>query len=250
MVIRKQKQEHLAHLLFAYEGGKTDEFCLVFHWAEGGNLGDFWQEHNPNPTMSQDWVCWMAEQCRGLADGLRSIHNSRMPLQSLQTTKATSAVSNEKEFGRHGDIKPHNILWFLNDPNRWGHGVLKITDFGLASFHSAKTGAKRKALDVGATNTFVPPEYRTREKISRPFDCWSLGCVYLTFVVWAIFGSQGINEFRDSRSGDKGAGDNDELDTFWYSYERRPSRRNQRTRTARLKYSVCRVSPRSMIPAF
>lgn len=252
VTIRKQKQDHLAHLLFAYQGGRMgSEFGLVFHWAEGGNLGDFWQKHNPNPTMSQDWVCWMAEQCRGLADGLRSIHNSRMPLQSPQspqTTKATSAANNEteREFGRHGDIKPQNILWFRDDPNRWGHGVLKITDFGLASFHSLKTGTKRNALDVGATSTFVPPEYGMQDDISRPFDCWSLGCVYLNFIVWAVSGSKGITEFGDNRSQEKSISDHDRLDTFWCIYERTSSG-NKKTAVARLKSSVRQVSPPSIL---
>lgn len=34
---------------------------------------------------------------------------------------------------------------------------------------------------------------------SRPYDLWSLGCVYLEMLVWYMDGFQALTEFRDAR---------------------------------------------------
>jgi serine/threonine protein kinase len=37
------------------------------------------------------------------------------------------------------------------------------------------------------------------EKTSRPYDLWSLGCVYLELLVWYLEGFDKLTEFRDTR---------------------------------------------------
>lgn len=157
----------------------------------------------------------MAEQCAGLADGLSGIHCARMPLEELKnldgyqpqgqrrsaasTAGGAGKTNDEKDYGRHGDIKPHNILWFRNEQNDWGHGVLKITDFGLATFHREHTTNQDGIHNLKGTNTYVPPEITSGDTVSRSFDNWSLGCVYLEFIVWATLGGQGVQDFAGKR---------------------------------------------------
>lgn len=217
--IRRKKKRHLTPLLTTFEY-KTD-LCLLFHWAEGGNLKDFWTEHHPDLELDEGWICWLAQQCHGLAEGLSGIHNAKMSIDELQQYLRPVPVVNdrndgEKDFGRHGDIKPANILWFSNEENKsWGHGVLKITDFGLTAFHREQTTRVFKEGVAGVTLTYMAPEYDLNKYVSRSYDIWSLGCVYLEFATWAIMGGQAISEFRSSREDEKDVRKNLNFDQFY-----------------------------------
>lgn len=226
--IRNQKKNHLTSLLAAYETDNKQEFCLLFHWADGGNLRQFWEQQSHH-DLDMSWFCWMAEQCRGLADGLSGIHCAKLSHEEMvaalgpelgpiyEDVSLNNAKGDERDYGRHGDIKPQNILWFCDDPNRWGHGVLKLTDFGIATFHRKETTTVLKIENAKATSTFMPPEFPSKKFISRAYDVWSLGCVYMDFITWAIFGDTGVQEYRKKRIEDKGKVDeNLKVDTSFH----------------------------------
>lgn len=160
----------------------------------------------------------MAKQFYGLAHGLDGIHNTKMTVsevdqispisptlaQQLVDSGQSSLPEDEgKDYGRHGDIKPENVLWFKQDTRNHDLGILKLSDFGLTTFHRALTTGV-KAEDVRVTNTYSAPEREIEETLSRPFDVWSLGCIFLEFVTWILLGSKGITAFGDSRFQDGG----------------------------------------------
>jgi serine/threonine protein kinase len=139
------QQRHLIKLLatFSYQG----QFHLIFPLARY-NLRTYWKE-TPTPVFSTTHIRWMLSQCRGITTGLNAIHNYRTSTTRQQpgldskflrpvTPSAPSApsqnsnflqpvtpsapdVPNEKEnlYGRHGDIKPENILWSDEDITRY-----------------------------------------------------------------------------------------------------------------------------------
>jgi len=102
-----------------------------------------------------------------------------------------------RNFGRHGDIKPENILNFAKPNEQSGHGTLKITDFGLTRFHTKNT----KTYFIKSHKILVTPTYRPPEcdmvgaTISTSFDIWSFGCVILEFVTWYLGGYSYLLEF-------------------------------------------------------
>jgi serine/threonine protein kinase len=50
--------------------------------------------------------------------------------------KDASPLQGYEWHGRHGDIKPENILWVQNNPECMENpGIVKITDLGLGRFH-------------------------------------------------------------------------------------------------------------------
>lgn len=114
-----------------------------------------------------------------------------------------------KEYGRHGDIKPENILWFenyedhLNHRNHLNH--LVISDFGLAQFHNAYSKSRVNRNNInGGTLTYEPPDMLLDHEISQKYDIWSLGCVFLEFVSWLLLGAhETIDEFSKRRVRDK-----------------------------------------------
>lgn len=87
--------------------------------------------------------------------------------------------------GRHGDIKPENILWFqthdFNDGQGTDRGKLIISDFGLTEFHRDETGLV-SPLNKAMSPTYSAPEFEVSETISQSFDIWSLGCVLCKYI--------------------------------------------------------------------
>lgn len=150
--------------------------------------------------------------------------------------------NDDKDCGRHGDIKPQNILWFSQEHNAHGHGVLKISDFGVTMFHSELTTKVLPEKVRGITQSYAAPEYGLGNSVSRPYDIWSLGCIFIEFITWAVLGFDGVQEFRAKRKADRDTTSNFELDDFYRIsenklriYRWRPKER------ARVKESVNKV---------
>ncbi|KAF3769385.1 kinase-like protein, partial [Cryphonectria parasitica EP155] len=164
---------------------------LMYEWADGGNLRDYWRS-NRRPDLTPRFIKLMVEQLRGLADALETLHNS------------------EGGSYRHGDIKPENILRLRGEGLAEAQadlGVLKLSGFGIARYHEEVTAVRHSATTTmssprmyeapGAATSFNQPR-------SRRYDIWSMGCVILEFIAWALYGHDGL-EVMDSRiAGDFG----------------------------------------------
>jgi serine/threonine protein kinase len=146
----------------------------------------------------------------GIAHGLYSIHNFKAthplsmdgPSKVGEHSDAKSSAEKEKElYGRHGDIKAENILWFKKIPGCENlMGVLQIADFGLGKFHGRDSRSKVSPDDVQSSPTYEPPECKLHKLISRAYDIWSLGCLYLEFITWLLMGSAEIDGFSSNDS--------------------------------------------------
>lgn len=101
------------------------ERYLMFEWANGGNLREFWI--NDRPRLTKPMVKDILIQIRGLADALEEIHS--------------------KGF-RHGDIKPENVLRVKTPGNDSAVGTLKICDMGLTKYHYFATQLREQATDT------------------------------------------------------------------------------------------------------
>lgn len=184
--------ERLIRLLFTFEFG--NHFHMIFPWADA-NLGQFWKDKFPDadtPKRGHELAGWVSREMLGIAEGLHMIH------------KTSHKSPSNKDFGRHGDIKPENILWFF-DGTRHGNpdhptGVLKISDFGLTDFHSNLSKSLVRASKTGRTDTYRAPECEFGRFISPSYDLWSLGCVLLQFITWYVEGWHGVDKFSERRT--------------------------------------------------
>ncbi|KAK4185074.1 kinase-like domain-containing protein [Podospora australis] len=184
---------HLISLLAAYRHG--DDYCLLFHWASS-DLKTLWKNHKPGSALHKPNLQWILTQCRGIARGLQRIH----VYQTTASRTKNAQNENQQIFGRHGDIKPENILLFQPQGTLGHHGQLVITDFGLTKFHRDGTKTYFSARELPATLTYQPPECdMIGTKISRSFDIWSLGCVLLEFITWHLGGWKYVMEFVQKR---------------------------------------------------
>jgi serine/threonine protein kinase len=203
-VVSKLKHRHLLELLMTYK--LKGRYHLVFPYAKY-NLRQFW---NSVPIVDNaETVAWSLQQMRGIASGLEQIHcftlssvkSSLSPILAPGRSSLIVERDDDQRYGRHGDIKPENILWFADgeweEDREQGH--LVIADFGLGRFHRLESRSIVDPANIGGTATYAPPEVQLGSSISRAYDIWSLACVYLEFVTWLVGGWQDLNTFGDAR---------------------------------------------------
>jgi serine/threonine protein kinase len=228
----KPKRNLLTELYatFVVKSDGGTQYSFLFPWAEGGSMDHLLKksptrviEHTAtNPRLL---LQWLAEQCYGLADGLRSIHDTRAeaielamepsPALSPEVTRNLKELSKEVPkgqdnidqdiFGIHGDLKPENILHFTQSQSQGptGLGTLKIADFGLTQFF---TRSRRSPLAIipgvhlPALLTYSAPELMLKhEKYSRKADIWALGCIFSELISWVVLGREGVDKYCRAR---------------------------------------------------
>ncbi|KAF5555909.1 serine threonine kinase [Fusarium mexicanum] len=186
--LRLLHHDHLVKAILACTRGKHAFF--FFPWAKGGDLYNFLKTNSAEGVAA---IIWMLDQMIGLSSAL-----------SLLADKGY----------RHGDLKPANILVF---PERSGSGRLKITDVGLSKLHILATSRRLNGTTAKATTRrYSPPEFdllfdddgepvedSDHIKLSRKFDIWSLGCVFIEFLFWAKLGPQKYKDFDRSMKRDR-----------------------------------------------
>lgn len=103
-------------------------------------------------------------------------------------------------YGRHGDIKPENILWFQDPSKKDDRGVLKISDFGLTEFSIRHSQCYKLNSQVAHSLSYRPPECDLEGAVvGQSYDIWTLGCLYLELITWQLGGTQLLQEFRQKR---------------------------------------------------
>lgn len=185
-----QNVAHLIKLLLTFK--HKERYYLLFEWADG-NLRDLWEQKavQDSPAFTSEWL---AEQCLGLSRAVQSIQG----LTTWQIKKREDSESDEQDWGRHGDIKPNNILWFSK--NNGNSNVLVISDLGLTRYHSrlSKSMIDPKHLE-GYTWSYRAPEVDLLGLITPKFDIWSLGCVFLEVMIWYLQGKDALFSFEEER---------------------------------------------------
>ncbi|KAK1447344.1 protein kinase domain-containing protein [Colletotrichum melonis] len=182
-MIREMKHPHLIKAIAYYKRG--DRYFIIFPWAGGGNLRDYWGREPPR-KLDADFVGWALDQLCGLASAINKLHSTK-----------DSAC-------RHGDLKPENILCFENtrssDP--FSQPFLVIADVGLAKVHILATEMRNEATrTMNGTVMYEPPEavLLLTKKLprSRRYDVWSIGCIYFEFLIWLLYGKAELLRFGD-----------------------------------------------------
>lgn len=203
---KKKPHPHLVKLLASFK--QEGKYHLMFPYANA-NLRGYWDDR-PRPEFDRATVLWSLKQMTGIASGLSVIHkfSPSIPLSASPGAGNVRVAKDmqlfvqkgEQWFGRHGDIKPENMLWYKNDPiTHDPNGVLQIADFGLGRFHGRDSRSAVNPDTVQTSPTYEPPECKLHKPVSRAYDIWSLGCLYLEFVTWLLQGSLEIEGFSNFR---------------------------------------------------
>jgi len=194
---------HLISLLATYEQNRT--FFLVFPRAESDLLA-YWKRTEPPSAADLDGILWVAEQCLGIAKGVVKIHQYDSSKGRLQVPDMNRIV------GNHGDIKPENVLWFRSTDAQGqpGRGTLKLSDFGLAESNFRRTASRQFHSKVAVTCNYRAPECDLPNQggKGRQYDMWTIGCLYLEFIVWLVGGYPLLQKFEQARAS---------IDIGWYN---------------------------------
>ena len=164
-------------------------------------------------------IIWFLKQLCGLAEALKFIHD-------LSSTEHRSTGFDlpvpRQEFRKsawHHDLKPDNILLYKVSGGE--KGTFKIADFGSGKVHTYRSGSVETQSPNG-TLTYEPPEALKEGKTSRPYDIWSLGCVFLELLGWAVWGHGSVEEFARRRVARRLPGSKTNIiqdDCFWQMAE-------------------------------
>ncbi|KAJ0158578.1 hypothetical protein CTA2_11290 [Colletotrichum tanaceti] len=194
---RNYSKKNMIQVLATFEvinsatGAST--FYLLFDWAEG-SLNKFW-ENNQALVGDKSHCLWMASQFYEISEALRCVHNDHA--QTMQYLEDRD--SNKDLYGRHGDIKPANFLWFhTNSPP----GLIALSDFGLGRLHTQVSRSKQDPKNIERTATYRCPEFDVPSgQLSPRSDIFSLGCVMLEYVTWFLMGLDAVEQaFPNARS--------------------------------------------------
>lgn len=169
------KHKNLIEYLASCQNGAL--YYIILPWADGGSLRDFW-EYEDSSERTPELALWALQQMLGLASALKALHNENC---------------------RHGDLKPGNILYFT----KGGNGDLVIAGFGVARLHHKDTLSRfGTTTTTRTTQSYEAPEKKLFPNVprSRRYDLWSIGCVFLEFNIWLLYGFEAIQNFSSARS--------------------------------------------------
>ncbi|KAF2441713.1 kinase-like protein [Karstenula rhodostoma CBS 690.94] len=182
---------HLVKCLASFTLGA--KYQMIYELASC-DLEEFMRDR-PKPSRHPELThAWLAQQLAGLSGALKVVHN---PQGLLNVPNA-----NTTRTGYMHDIKPENILVFIYQGKVC---ILRLSDFSCAKVVEivATISGKRDSYKTGSkpgTPTYRAPEI-SENASSRPYDMWSLGCVFLELLVWYLEGYEALEKFRDSREG-------------------------------------------------
>ncbi|KAI0976972.1 kinase-like protein [Xylaria arbuscula] len=190
--IQNLNHPHLIRHIATIEQVQGNIFCVIFPWANGGNLAEFWERFpNGNQTRSPKLFIWSLQQMFGLVDAMFALHDMNY---------------------RHGDLKPENILHFKDSSESSFResklGTLVIADVGVSKLHHLATGLRGYGTDTKATTPcYEAPEAeldnnkqkKDRKSRSRRYDMWSIGCIFMEFAIWLLYGHKAIDNFKHQR---------------------------------------------------
>lgn len=118
-----------------------------------------------------------------------------------------------------------------------------ISDLGLTAINSDKSRSMQRNTGLRMTPSYRPPECDTKGgTISKAFDIWTLGCLYLELICWLLRGKMGKDDFDEARTTPFVFGSR--TDVYFEIEERK--RTAPHTYVFKVKDVVSKVSPMSV----
>jgi serine/threonine protein kinase len=182
----------------------SSKYHMIYEKADC-NVEEF-MKRNANPRKLPNFTTVdLAQQLFGLADALCFIHNQGSSDSREDTTLLSVPKKSSRKSGYIHDIKPENLLMFIyNGPGGKAYWF-RMSDFSCAKVVdiletvSGKDRDSWKTASRSGTPVYRAPEAITEGRTSRPYDLFSLGCVFLELLVWFLDDYYALKAFRDQR---------------------------------------------------
>ena len=173
---------------------QDEKYYMLFPYAQC-NLREYMEKNKFNKKDA----LWLLDQFHGMAGAVKRIHDLSEVEGPTSKSTLSTPTAGERRTAYHHDLKPENILFFSDGSS--SRGTFRISDWGSGKVNTYRHSSYHTKSPIG-TLTYEPPEYTYDGKTSRPYDLWSLGCVFLELLIWAVLGSPTVETFSDQR-GDK-----------------------------------------------
>ena len=172
------------------------------------------QENRFDSHKKED-IIWLLKQVYGIADAVKHIHDLTIQKTPASSPGLVAPASGDRKTAWHHDLKPENLLLFLE--NCTDRGMIRISDWGSGKVSEYRHTSSYHTRSPNGTVTYEPPEAVSDGGISRPYDLWSLGCIYLELLIWATFGREEAEKFSGDRETTRGSTQTGSLrdDAFW-----------------------------------
>lgn len=195
------------------------EYNILRHllpWADF-DLARHWRDKSSSALCDNTKVSsWIKRQCCGLTGAISILHRysttSRTSIvrdEYVPGTKTTFATIHHNDpindpkgaltlYGRHGDMKPENILWYPDPGNDLG--ILRLFDFSTARFSSVERTPSHDKKNIASSLSYQSPaSILPSGELSSLCDVWALGCMFLEFVCWYVGGHEVLKDFEKKR---------------------------------------------------
>lgn len=181
-------EPHLVLLLASFQ--LENQLYFLFPHAEC-DLSRLWMR---DPQWKPGYMQWISRQFHGLIRAVKTIHEGLVEYDR----SATLQPEGVRRYGRHGDIRPDNILWFKSTSDPFG--ILVLSDMGLSTFNRENSKSNQPNGVQFQIPGYHPPESVLEGgKINRTFDIWTLGCLFLEVIVWTLGGANLRAQFEEER---------------------------------------------------
>jgi serine/threonine protein kinase len=174
--IHQLNHQHLIKHAATCQRGES--YYIIFPWANGGDLQEFWEYEDPR-ERTPELILWSFQQMLGLASALKALHLANYC---------------------HGDLAPEHILHFRKGEGLENNseGILALAGCGRAEVYSKERGLMRRKPRTATSSIYQAPEALLSQATarSRRKDMWPIGCVFLEFVIWLLYGHKAIERFE------------------------------------------------------
>ena len=189
------------------------------------------QENDFGIHQKED-IIWFLKQVHGIADAVKNIHDLTFQPSG---TGLVAPASGDRKTAWHHDLKPENLLLFLDDCT--DRGMIRVSDWGSGKVSEYRHTSSYHTRSPNGTVTYEPPEAVSEKGVSRPYDLWYLGCVYLELLIWATFGRKEAKRFSSDRETTRGSTQTGSLrdDAFWKLDEKQKEKVLRSSVTTRMR---------------
>ncbi|KAF4459729.1 serine threonine kinase, partial [Fusarium albosuccineum] len=191
--LSEARHEHLISYIGAFKHGV--DFYVMIEQPESGSLRDFWESETTKCTgLDSERIMSILEQLVGLTAALEELHSRNTYTRVSKTGPANLLWSVRV-------LTPDNVVRFDDRTSAW-LGTLKIANRGFTvtqnPFITACNDANVKWHTLASH--YGAPELVTNQNPHmsniQESDVWSMGCIILEFLIWLLYGLNGLHEFH------------------------------------------------------